>query len=390
MLTQIAEAIASASLTRSIAIAGNLRDTGLALAGALLTWFVAWRALRVATDARDSLTEFFADVVEKLVLAAIVLWLLQTTIYASLIQEWIWNGLRSIALGAAGLQSSVPGTGPLEAMELSLDQFRDGVVAALVKVDDSIATGFDPMSWLGNILRNQLLPFVVAGIVIVILAVAKALAVGAFCVGAVMFGVGAALGPLFVPLLLAERLDHYFWSWLRFEIVAGGTLIVGVIVILLLAEALRPIAGPDGSLSGEFNALVQASSVNGADFLAAATKCVVVALFLAYVLSQIPEITNALFSGSTAGIRSGAGAGMRWAARGGSRALGVIERRLITGASRRTSAGPRPGGGLPPPTRGGGGGQSSAGPAVPASGNGARSPEASTLTRVGRNDDAPG
>ena len=342
MLTQIAEGIANASVSRGIAIAGNLRDAGLAFAGALFTWFLVWRALRLATDPRDSMAEFFGDLIQKLTIASIVYWLLQAAIYASFVQEWVWQGLRDLAAKAAGMSSTMPGSGPLEALELSLDQFRDGVIGALVKVQDSLGSGLNPISWLASVLRNYLVTLVVAGVVIVILAIAKALAVGAFCVGAVMFGVGAALGPLFVPLLLSDRLDNYFWSWLRFLIVAAGTLVVGVIVVLLLADAVRPLAGPGGSLSGELGSLVNAAGLDNLDFLTVATKAIVIAIFLAYVLAQIPEITNALFSGSTAGIRSGAGAALASISRGG--------RIAISGATRR----PGPGGAAPP--RGGRGG----------------------------------
>src|SRR5688500_18326058 len=115
MLTQIAEAIATASISRGVTIAGNLRDTGTAHAGALFTWFLVWRALRVAPDGRDSLAEFFGDLIEKLTVATVVYWLLQTAIYASFVQEWVWNGLRDLAVRAAGMSSSVPGIGPLQA-----------------------------------------------------------------------------------------------------------------------------------------------------------------------------------------------------------------------------------------------------------------------------------
>lgn len=343
MLTQIAEAIAAASVSRGIAIAANLQGTGVAFAAALFTWFLVWRAMRLAADGRDSLAEFFGDLVEKLAVSAVVFWLLQAAVYSTFLQDWCWNGLRDLAVKAAGMSTAVPGTGPLEALELSLDQFRDGVIGALVKVEDSLGSGFDPVSWLLNVFRNQFVTLVVAGVVIVILAIAKALAVGAFCLGAVMFGVGAALGPLFVPLLLSDRLDNYFWAWLRFLIVSAATLLVGVIVVLLLAEALRPLAGPGGSLSSEFGTLVNASGVNSLDFLATATKAIVVALFLAYVLAQIPEITNALFSGSTAGIRSGASAALRLIVRGGRTVLSATERGL----------GPRHGPGRGGPPRGG-------------------------------------
>jgi hypothetical protein len=371
MLTQIAEGIANASISRGVIIAGNLRDTGLAFAGALFTWFLVWRALRLATDARDSMAEFFGDLILKLALASIVYWLLQAAIYASFVQGWVWQGLRDLAAKAAGMSSAIPGTGPLEALELSLDQFRDGVIGALVKVQDSLGSGLNPISWLVSILRNYLMTLIVAGVVIVILAIAKALAVGAFCVGAVMFGVGAALGPLFVPLLLSDRLDNYFWSWLRFLLVAAGTLVVGVIVVLLLADAVRPLAGPGGSLSGEFGSLVNAAGLDNLDFLTVATKAIVIAIFLAYVLAQIPEITNALFSGSTAGIRSGAGAALASIARGGRFAMSGVARRAGPEGSTRPRGGGRggpPGSDTPRPSRGGFGarsGPSATGPVGP-------------------------
>lgn len=384
MLTQIAEAIAVGSVSRGIAIAANLRDTGLALVAALLTWFLVWRSLRLATDTRDSLAEFFGELIEKLALSAVVLWLLQTTTYNALIQEWVWQGLRGLAERAAGLNSPVPGTGPLEALELSLDQFRDGVIGALVKVEDSLGSGLDPIAWFTNIIRNQLMTLVVAGVVIVILAIAKALAVGAFCAGAVMFGVGAAVGPLFLPLLLNDRLDNYFWSWLRFLVVSAATLLVGVIVVLLLAQALKPIAGPTGSLTAELGLLVNASGTSSLDFLVVATKAIVIALFLAYVLAQIPEITNALFSGSTAGVRSGAGAALRAVFRGGKAAISGAER-TFSPRGPPTSGRPRPGGreggGLPRVPSGTNSGSAPARTTMPSDG-GANAPPLRTLRRV--------
>ena len=398
MLTQIAESIANASISRGVIIAGNLRDTGLAFAGALFTWFLVWRALRLATDARDSMAEFFGDLILKLVLASIVYWLLQASIYASFVQGWVWQGLRDLAAKAAGMNSAIPGIGPLEALELSLDQFRDGVIGALVKVQDSLGSGLNPISWLVSMLSNHLMTLIVAGVVIVILAIAKALAVGAFCVGAVMFGVGAALGPLFVPLLLSDRLDNYFWSWLRFLLVAAGALLVGVIVVLLLADAVRPWAGPGGSVSGEFGSLVNAAGLDNLDFLTVATKAIVIAIFLAYVLAQIPEITNALFSGSTAGIRSGAGAALASIGRGGRFAMSGIARRRGPEGSARPRGGGRGGPDTPRPARGGFGarsGPSARGPLGPwrspardpsASGQSADTTPASTPTAFAASD----
>src|SRR5258708_7389855 len=315
--------------------------------------------------------EFCGALILKLAIASIVYWLLQAAVYASFVQGWVWQGLRDLAAKAAGMSSAIPGTGPLEALELSLDQFRDGVIGGLGKVQDWLGRGLNPISGLVSLLRNYLMTLIVAGVVIVILAIAKALAVGAFCVGAVMFGVGAALGPLFVPLLLSDRLDNYFWSWLRFLLVAAGTPGVGAVVVLLLADAVRPLAGPGGTLSGEFGSLVNAAGLDNLDFLTVATKAIVIAIFLAYVLAQIPEITNALFSGSTAGIRSGAGAALASIARGGRFAMSGVARRPGPDVSSRPRGGGRggpPGSDTPRPSRGGFGarsGPSTTGPVGP-------------------------
>jgi hypothetical protein len=220
-------------------------------------------------------------------------------------------------------------------------------------------------------MRNKFLAFVVGALVMTIIAVAKALAVGAFCIGAVMFGVGAALGPLFIPLLLSDRLENYFWSWFRFLLVSAATLLVAVIVVLLLADAVRPLAAPGGGVSSEFGGLVNTAHLNSLDFLTTATKAIVIALFLAYVLAQIPEITNALFSGSTAGIRSGAGAAAGLIARG-ARNTWALNRRLPPPFGRGgPSGGGRGGGGG---GRGGGRPGASSGPAgAPATAGGAAS-----------------
>ncbi len=311
-------------------------------------------------DSRDSLAEFWGDLILKLAVAAIAYWLLQATIYTTFIQAWMWEGFKDLAAKAIGMSSALPGTGPLATLEMALDEFRDGVIGALTKAEDSLGTGLSPIAWLTSFMRNKLLAFVVGALVMTIIAVAKALAVGAFCIGAVMFGVGAALGPLFIPLLLSDRLENYFWSWFRFLLVSAATLLVAVIVVLLLADAVRPLAAPGSGVSSEFGGLVNATNLNNLDFLTTATKSIVIALFLAYVLAQIPEITNALFSGSTAGIRSGAGAAARMIGRGARSTL-ALNRRLPPPFGRGTPSGGGSGGGGP--RRGGGGPRPSSGPA---------------------------
>lgn len=360
MLTQIAEGIASASIARGVGIAASLTGTGLMLMGALFFWFLVWRAARVMLDSRDSLAEFWGDLILKLAVAAIAYWLLQATIYTTFIQAWLWQGFKDLAAQAIGMSSALPGTGPLATLEMALDEFRDGVIGALTKAEDSLGTGLGPIAWLTSFMRNKFLAFVVGALVMTIIAVAKALAVGAFCIGAVMFGVGAALGPLFIPLLLSDRLENYFWSWFRFLLVSAATLLVAVIVVLLLADAVRPLAAPGGGVSSEFGGLVNTAHLNSLDFLTTATKAIVIALFLAYVLAQIPEITNALFSGSTAGIRSGTGAAAGLIARG-ARHTWQLNRRLPPPFGRGgPSGGGRGGGGS---GRGGGRPGASSGPA---------------------------
>lgn len=316
MLTQIAEAIAYGAVNKGIAIAIAFREQGLYLTGALFGLFLAQRGIKLAVDSRDSLGEFFADFIEKLVIALIIFWVLEAVIYTQFMRDWLWEAFRSLALRAAGYVSNVPGTGALGALEAALDQFQDGVIGALVKAQDSLSGGASPIGAALNYLKKHLWTLLVAGIVIVILGVAKALAVGAFCIGAVTFGVGAALGPLFIPLLLNDRLSAYFWSWFRFMIVSAATLLVAVVVVVLLAESLKPIAGPSGTVTNEWSFLLGSLSLNDLNFVIVATKAIVIAIFLAFVLSQIPEITNALFSGSTAGIRSGAGPALRSLASG--------------------------------------------------------------------------
>ena len=334
MLTQIAEAIAYGAVNKGIAIAIAFREQGLYLTGALFGLFLAQRGIKLAADSRDSLGEFFADFIEKLVIALIIFWVLEAVIYTQFMRDWLWEAFRSLAFRAAGYVSNVPGTGALGALEAALDQFQDGVIGALVKAQDSLSGGASPIGAALNYLKKHLWTLLVAGLVIVILGVAKALAVGAFCIGAVTFGVGAALGPLFIPLLLNDRLSNYFWSWFRFMIVSAATLLVAVVVVVLLAESLKPLAGPTGTVTNEWSFLLGSLSLNDLNFVIVATKAIVISIFLAFVLSQIPEITNALFSGSTAGIRSGAGPALRSLASGarqGGSLVGGAYRKLTDG-----------------------------------------------------------
>lgn len=312
MFTDIADNLALAGISKGIAIGLALSRTAVLLALALLSFYVVMRGLRVAANGNDTLAEFFADLFEKLALMAVIFWLIEPSIgtYPSLIRNWIWDPMMALVGIAQGGNGFTPNTNGLRVFEGAIDGFQDGLISVLT---DPRRTG--PMTnastgipFVGELLGG-LLPILMVGLVCIILWAAKAIIVASYCTGIVMFAVGAAVGPIFIAFLINDRLENYFWSWLRFMLVAASTLLVSVIIIGVLQTALPAYIGPDSSqVSTAFQQLTAnaAAGVSApVDYLKVAGLCVLLALFLAYVLSQASEIANALFSGNASSIKSG-------------------------------------------------------------------------------------
>lgn len=302
-LNDLFAGIGDAAVTKGIAIGVGLADTGVAFAIALFGFFLAWRSVQLQFGANDSVAEWFADVVEKLIMFAMVMFLLKGTgIYQEMMKTWIWGAVMSLVerVGNEGWSGGGGAKAAITALAASIDQYTDAMFEAYNKtmVQPSI---WKPETWL---------TFLVVGAAVtianVILFVAKAIVLVSFASGAVMYAIGAALGPMFIPLLLNDRFENFFWSWLRYLITSAMVLLVATVMVVIMVGVLKPVIQPGGIAYSS----IAVSSLTGlaVDAFKIAFFGIVVAIFMAYLLSQVTEIANALFSGNISGIKSGVGA----------------------------------------------------------------------------------
>lgn len=367
MFTDIADSLASAGIAKGIAIGVALSSRAVVLALALLTYWLSMRGIKLATSPNDSFAEFVSDVMEKIALMAVVLFLIDPTIgtYPTLIRNWIWEPMMGLVGAAQGGEGFAQNANGLRVIEGALDGFQIGLVDVLFDPRGTSTLNLGAGIPISGIFV-QAMPMLVVGVVSIVVAISKAVIIASYCSGIVLFAVGAAVGPFFVAFLVNDRLDNYFWSWLRFMLVAAATLLVAVIIIAVLQTAMPAYIAPDsGQVNTAFQQMLQgaAQGLTGpADYLKVGGVCILISLFLGYMLSQSSEIANALFSGNPSGVKSGirplanlgrsiAGGASNIAKRATSSASSGRSgsRGSASGGGNGTSGGGGPGGGGTPP-----------------------------------------
>ena len=129
---------------------------------------------------------------------------------------------------------------------------------------------------------------IVYTIIIVLAAACQAIAFVVVAWGLVALAACVLLGPIFIPFFIVPKLDWLFWGWFKaflqfafYQVVASAVVYVIANLLVSSLNVLQPGYVPSTNLLGLFPALFLT-------FLASI-----------YTLTKIPDLTSAIFSGSS-------------------------------------------------------------------------------------------
>jgi hypothetical protein len=359
------EGIVNGAGLTGVNLAGKLAPLALQLVVVIVTWQIAMAGLRYALGAIDG-GECVSTLVEVTLYGAIAALMIESS-YRYFIVDVLWGarGQVNAALSEktwVGFETGVPQTGTvlLEQVTGVIDTlawrtYRDvWDYAGRVMIDGSLTTRIT--------LAVQAIPFflqttVMLVILVIVAQVIKVIVFAAYLSGGIMFGVGAALGPLFIATLPSRTLNDYFWSWFRFMLQALLTLVVAAILVHLLSAGMSSLVS--NLLVGNQAAVAVVPEVaregvigfaNGFVPVNAMAAALLLMLLYGYLMTQLPELVQALMSGQAATVRSAAAGMGRMVANGiraGVRQAGSrwSESRSEGGRGQPSEAGRRPGAG---------------------------------------------
>jgi type IV secretory pathway VirB6-like protein len=135
-----------------------------------------------------------------------------------------------------------------------------------------------------------LLPNLLYWLMLIIIAVAKAAALGAITFGMIATAVCGLLGPIFVPFFIAPRLEWLFWGWLKAFIQFAMIQVVAFAYLMIFERFVF-----------QFLTTVPAGITEDQYLLYGVQSMVVIGTFALGTL-LIPSLTGAIFSGGGAGL----------------------------------------------------------------------------------------
>lgn len=153
---------------------------------------------------------------------------------------------------------------------------------------DNIYHHFDELS--GHFMQPDawsILANLIYWTVLLLIAVAKALALAVIAFGLIASAVCGLLGPIFVPFFIVPKLDFLFWGWLKSFIQYSFVPVVAIAFLMIFEQfVFRYVTTlPPTITSAEYGIYgLQAVAVIG-------TFCVGMVL--------VPSLTNSIFSGSS-------------------------------------------------------------------------------------------
>jgi TrbL/VirB6 plasmid conjugal transfer protein len=322
-MESIVEQIVIAAVGTGVGLASKLAG----LATQLLLFIIAWQwcmsGLRLAVGAQDWGT-FWGDMFETLMYGGIA-YLIINGLYAELVRDGLW-ATKDQLIGALGYSGNgfithgpATGTGGVAQVTSVLDMivwttYRDAwAEAGRVASEGSLATR---ITLALHAIPMLLLSTAMLAAMVIVAQVVKVIVCSAYVSGALMFGVGAALGPLFVATLPSRGLADYFWAWLRFMIQAMLTLVVAAIMIYLLAEGTRGlrITLQSGLTASALIPVPGGSNIDLSSYGSAFVPMLMIGSALAllllygYAISQVSDIVQALMSGQAGSIRNASAA----------------------------------------------------------------------------------
>src|SRR5437660_1719414 len=135
-----------------------------------------------------------------------------------------------------------------------------------------------------------ILPNLLYWLVLIIIALAKAAALGAITYGMIATAVCGLLGPIFVPFLIVPHFEFMFWGWLKSVIQFAFIQVVAFAYLMIFERFVF-----------QFLTTVPVGITEDQYLLYGVQSIVVIATFALGTL-LIPSLTGAIFSGGGAGL----------------------------------------------------------------------------------------
>jgi len=135
-----------------------------------------------------------------------------------------------------------------------------------------------------------ILPNLLYWLMLIIIALAKAAALGAITFGMIATAVCGLLGPIFVPFIIVPHLEWMFWNWLRAFIQFAFIQVVAFAYLMVFERFVF-----------QYLTTVPIGITEDQYLLYGVQSMVVIGTFALGTL-LIPSLTGAIFSGSGAGI----------------------------------------------------------------------------------------
>src|SRR5713226_2806445 len=135
-----------------------------------------------------------------------------------------------------------------------------------------------------------ILPNLLYWLVLIIIALAKAAALGAITYGMIATAVCGLLGPIFVPFLIVPHFEFMFWGWLKSFIQFAFIQVVAFAYLMIFERFVF-----------QFLTTVPVGITEDQYLLYGVQSIVVIATFALGTL-LIPSLTGAIFSGGGAGL----------------------------------------------------------------------------------------
>jgi hypothetical protein len=121
--------------------------------------------------------------------------------------------------------------------------------------------------------------------VLLLVALAKALALAVIAFGLVASAVCALLGPIFVPFFIVPKLDFLFWGWLKAFIQYSFVPVVAIAFLMIFEQFVYRYV------------TTLPPTITSADYGVYGVQAVVVIATFCVGIVLVPSLTNSLFSG---------------------------------------------------------------------------------------------
>jgi hypothetical protein len=121
--------------------------------------------------------------------------------------------------------------------------------------------------------------------VLLLVALAKALALAVIAFGLIASAVCALLGPIFVPFFIVPKLDFLFWGWLKAFIQYSFVPVVAIAFLMIFEQFVYRYV------------TTLPPTITSADYGVYGVQAVVVIATFCVGIVLVPSLTNSLFSG---------------------------------------------------------------------------------------------